>query len=214
MKDASKVNCYPARAGEGCATRRFLPAVGRMLCAILLGLGGVSNAYAQWGQSGATDPLLEQLDLYTGGSVGKWIYERKNEETSESFEAAGGTVFAGVQLTELISVEQRFAFGGSDSIGDTEIELQGVWTTAFRLTLPLTRWGNQFYAIAGISGYHVIVNKDGVESDDVDIANYSAGLGLTHRVSENAWLYVERFHFDGIDGDFSMEISGGAMYRF
>ncbi|MCG5531388.1 porin family protein [Halorhodospira halochloris] len=180
-------------------------------------LAGVNSAHAQWGQQGEErgDTLLEQLDIYIGAEVGRWSFELDEENSNgQTYESEGGTFIFGIQLIEqFLSIEQRFTYGGSDSNGFEEVKLEGAWSTAFRFSLNLTTW-NDIYALFGLSSYHFTTEKNGETSDEVDLTNHAAGLGLTHRVSKRAWLYAERFFYDGIDGDFRSEVSGGALYRF
>ncbi|MBK1652111.1 hypothetical protein CKO08_07685 [Halorhodospira halochloris] len=214
----SLINVAARSHGEIRSSNKHTQSLWLLLVVATLMLAGINNAHAQWGQQNggtAGDPLLAQLDIYFGAGAGRWSFDL-DENNDQTYESQGGTVFAGIQLIDpFLSVEQRFTYGGSDSSGDKEVELEGVWSTVFRLSLDLTTW-NQLYVLGGISAHHFTVEEENGNgpNDEVDIANFSAGVGLTHRVSERAWLYVERFFFDGIDGDFHMEVSGGAFYRF
>lgn len=183
---------------------------------LVVTLASSSAAQAQWGKQGKDSPLLEQLDIYAGASAGQWSFDVDEDGSLlRSYESQGAMVIAGVQLIEsFVSIEQRFTSGGSAKVDGYEAELQGVWSTVMRISIDLTQW-NQIYILGGVSGYHFEETApDGELADMVNMTNFSTGLGLTHRVSENSWLFVERFFYDGANGNFNMEVSGGALYRF
>lgn len=188
----------------------WLKLVGAVLCVLIVS----TNVQAQWGEDGGgSKPLLEQLDIYMGTGGGNWTYEL-TEAGEDEFTGKGGMVFAGIELIEpVLSIEQRFYSGSSEKTGGRKLNLEGAWSTVLRVNIALTQW-NQVYVLGGVSAYHFKLDDNGTQSDKVNISSPSSGFGVTHRVSERGWIFVERFFYDGADGKFNAKVSGGAVFRF
>ncbi|WP_200193007.1 outer membrane beta-barrel protein [Halorhodospira abdelmalekii] len=186
--------------------------------AVALLTAGIGSAHA----SGFTfeGPGIGDQDFYMGAYVHSWSLEPDEDEFDDryEFDGFGGGLFLGVRVFANVTIETRIFTGfGSQDDGDWEVDLQHALSTVGRFNIDLgTPFNNEFYIMGGISSYAYEGEYDGTEERKELFADYSlsGGLGLTHRVAPQAWIFVEYFNYS-IGGDVDLDSWGaGGMYRF